>query len=454
MKKINVKLIAVILQLTLAISVVAMSSYAWMVLSNNPAAEGIQITIGGGNTILVAADLTEEVDGITYHYPDAFRDSLNFTQHESYSYLNDLSGLTPVSTADGLSWFIPEYYDLSDQEVQDGTILSGTMKSIQEFTVDDLLKYANLSSGEAQLAADGSYIYLDFWVVSPGQDYALRVSTSTGEDESGSYAIDLMQAFEIDGGYTLADDGSDATACVRVGFLVNPDEIIDNTMLYYQSSATYSNQYTKLRGSYIEPNGGSYVYSSRYRFTIYEPNGDGHFSGAEVEDGTYVITKPIGLVDGIVSYANIQDRLTVQTGSGWSVAESGTGTKIEQMFQTALLGSSLQGLTDPLEITRLFYNDYLGGQVDPYVTNGLFVKSTETLYTLAENNATGAEYLSGNYVAGATNDVYIVKLEKNVPQRIRLFIWLEGEDVDCINSASASSFAIQIELAGSNADEE
>ena len=61
--------------------------------------------------------------------------------------------------------------------------------------------------------------------------------------------------------------------------------------------------------------------------------------------------------------------------------------------------------------------------------------------------------MSGDYIAGATDDVYIVKLEKNVPQRIRLFIWLEGEDVDCVNSASASAFAFRIELAGSNADD-
>ena len=45
-------------------------------------------------------------------------------------------------------------------------------------------------------------------------------------------------------------------------------------------------------------------------------------------------------------------------------------------------------------------------------------------------------------------EYYIVKLEKNVPQRIRMFVWLEGQDVDCALSAFADSLALGLELAG------
>ena len=62
------------------------------------------------------------------------------------------------------------------------------------------------------------------------------------------------------------------------------------------------------------------------------------------------------------------------------------------------------------------------------------------------------EFLGPVYTANATDDVYIVRLEKNVPQRIRMFVWMEGQDADCVNSAEASSFAFRIELAGSHAD--
>jgi len=42
-------------------------------------------------------------------------------------------------------------------------------------------------------------------------------------------------------------------------------------------------------------------------------------------------------------------------------------------------------------------------------------------------------------------------LEKNIPQRIRMFIWLEGQDPDCIGFADSVPFAIGLELAGGRA---
>ena len=51
---------------------------------------------------------------------------------------------------------------------------------------------------------------------------------------------------------------------------------------------------------------------------------------------------------------------------------------------------------------------------------------------------------------GATEDTYIVRLEKNVPQRIRMFVWLEGQDVDCVNLERVINIALSIELAGAH----
>lgn len=448
MKKIYTKLIVVTLELLLAVSVAMMSSYAWMVLSSNPAVEGFQIAIGGGNTILVAADLHKEVGGKVYHYPDAFRDTLNIGQHESYRYLSQLGGLTPVSTADGMNWFLPTYYDLTDEEVLDGQIPSGTMKDISEFILDDDLNYANLTDSDMNLAEDGSYMYLDFWVVSPGEDYTLRVSA--GETVSGSFAVDLPRAKQTQDGYTLVTDDSRAASCIRLGFLANPDDITDNTMLVYQNQPSFSQRYRKLRGGYAEP-GGSRVDSDNYRFTVYEPNGDAHFGQTAVEDGRYVVTEPIGLVDGQVRKVSVRDRLTVQKHSTWAQSPVGAGTQLEQRFQTALMDPKYQRLSAG-ELTQKFYNEYLNDQVSPYVERGTFVRSTRNLYNAALNGVVWEEFLAEGFTAGATDDVYIVKLEKDVPQRIRLFIWMEGEDVDCVNGAMASDLAFRIELAGSNLD--
>lgn len=446
MKRMYTKLIVVIMELLLAVSVVVMSSYAWMVLSSNPAVEGVQITIGGGNTILVAADLQKEVGGVVYHYPDAFQDTLNLAQHKSYQYLHQLVGLTPVSTADGINWFLPTYYDMTDEAVQDGQVPSGTLKDISEFILDDNLSYANLTGDDAGPAGEGGYMYLDFWVVSPGVDYTLRVST--GEDGDGSFAIALPRAVETEDGYTLVSDGGSAASCVRMGFLVNPDDLIDNTMNVYQNEPSFSQRYKKLRGSYAEA-GGPRVYSNEYRFIVYEPNGDVHFDPAEA--GSYVLTEPIGFVDGRVKALSIQDRLTVQKRSVWTNSPVGAGTQLEQRFQMALMDPKYQKLSAE-EVTQKFYKDYLSNQVSPYVERGAFVRNTQNLYNAAINGVVWEEFLAEGFTAGATDDVYIVELEKDVPQRIRLFIWMEGEDVDCVNSAIASAFAFRIELAGSNMD--
>ena len=67
-----------------------------------------------------------------------------------------------------------------------------------------------------------------------------------------------------------------------------------------------------------------------------------------------------------------------------------------------------------------------------------------------QNQEVSQEHLAFKDTATATDDVYITTLQKDVPQRIRMFIWLEGQDADCANHALSSTFAVNIELAGSN----
>lgn len=449
MRKIYMKLVAMSLALILSITVVAMSSYAWLVLSDSPTVSGIQVAIGGGNTILVAPDVTQVVDGKTYHYPGYFSDTLNFSQYSAYDYLRELGGLTPVSTADGVNWYLPAYYDTTDSRVQLGQVPSGELKDVSQFRLDDYLNYANLKATEQEKLSEGSYIYLDFWVVSPGSNYTLRVST--GDDTGGSFLIDLMEpVLRGDEGtdYVLGQsEGLSAAACARVGFLVSPDRVTDNTMGYYQNTPAYDSRYTQLRGWYQEKDSEP-TYGS-YRFTIYEPNADLHPMTPSM-NGSYVITNPLAKVRGAASEVDVSGQLTVQKASSWAQALTGTGTAIEQRFQAALLGMNVQGKSAQ-EVGEAFYGGYLQGQIAPYVQTGAFIKRTSELYKF--NGIVSAEQLAALDSAGATDDVYIMELERNVPQRIRMFIWLEGQDMDCVNGLSTGSFALNIELAGSNMDE-
>lgn len=427
MKKVYLKLVAVVLILLLSLTVMATASYAWFVLSKNPAANGIQVTIGGGNTIRIAADITEVgEDGVTYHYPGEFDETLNFAYHDSYSYLSELGGLSPVSTADGLNWFVSTYINSRGELVS--------------CSLDKYLEYANLSADETDKISQGSYIYLDFWVVSPGSDYKLRVSTN--KEDGGSFVIDLLEPTqEEDGGYTLTGGISSTAASVRVGFMASPVQVTDNSMVYYQASKFFDTQYAQLRGVYQEPDYDYTMYGEPSYFTIYEPNGDAHPTGA-AEEGSYVATYPIGWVDDSFAQVSVMDRLTVQLTNRWSDAENGDGTAIEQHFQAAILGVNLEG-KEISDISYAFYSQYLQGLVAPYVDMGEFIENTSDL-----SDTVSAQEMAQLDTAGATEDVYIIELERNVPQRIRMYIWLEAMDVDWDDQNAASGFALNIELAG------
>lgn len=439
-KQIVRKLTAAVLALLVTVTMVVTVTYAWTTLSGNPVAEGLHISIGGGNTILVAADIAETVDGVTYHYPAAFSNTLQFNQHPSYQYLNELSGLSPVSTADGYHWYIPTYYDLDDEEVINGEAVVGQLKGIEAFELDTTREYANRTDGS------GGYVMLDFWVVSPASDYTLRLST--GDDSGGSFLVELLNAESADkdadgqdDGYTLREADGHAAASARVGFLVNTQRVLDDSVLYYHNSSARSADYTCLNGYYPEID---IWYNDLYTFTIYEPNGDFHPDGT---NGVYLPTYPLAH-DGYTAVpADIHKRLTVQFTNTWH-------TQSQELLaidlQNALAGKDVASAE---EAEDALYRNYLQMQLSSYIQKGKFVQSTEALYEALSNGQVSADALHMLPTAGATDDVTIVNLEKNVPQRIRMFVWLEGQDADCTDEVRARDFALSIELAGSRKDE-
>lgn len=441
------KLIATALALVLSVTMIVTMSYAWMTLSSSPIAEGMQITIGGGNTILIAADQTKVLDGKTYHFPGAFSPTLNFHQLQAYSYLSEVGNLSPVSTADGVHWFIPDYYDATDTAVLNGNAVVGQLKPTSQFALDTQLAYGNLSKDDAR----GGYVYLDFWAVSPGTDYYLRISQ--GDANGGSYVLELMEPKSVDAdgdgtddSYALVTTSGKAASTVRVGFLANEDFVTDDTMLYYQNTPAYRSQYTKLKGVYHNA-GDPMWYSASYQFTIYEPNGDLHPGG---DSGVYRATYPLGYQNnGLATPTDISDRLTVQLTNRFK-STSDTGVPLDELFQTAILGKTFHSLE---EVKTAFYHTYLQEQLMPYVEKGKFLESTAALYSYCRNDSlVDANELASLSTAGATTDVTIVKLEKNVPQRIRMFVWLEGQDPDSVNGMEALDLALSIELAGSQID--
>lgn len=448
------KLLTAVLLLVTAVVMVVSTSYAWLTISNNPVAQGIQIAVAGSHTILVAPDMTYAQDGRVYHYPGTFAENLNFGQHDQYAYLQDAAGLTPVSTADGMTWYLPTYYQKGDAAVQAGQAIAGELRPTTEFQPDRYLAYANIPADQEEDVQQGSYLYLDFWVVSPADGYKLRVST--GAEGNGSYAIDLLQPEAVtaeDGQvtYALTKENALASASMRVGFLINEDTAADESMRQYMQSPGFNESYHCLQGVYSEPGMGR-VNVRPNRFTIYEPNGDRHpvsvvdKNGSLITDGQYSITDPLGAGGRPTS---VQDRLSVQLANRWHTADN--ETMIAQIFRTFIAGKNLTGETAQT-LKNEFYTDWLQYQLYPYITKGSFITRTADLYTAAGYSGVVQEQDAAVLDrSGATDDVHMTTLEAGVPQRIRMFIWLEGQDVDCINAATTGSFALSVELAGSNA---
>lgn len=429
-KKAYIKIACTAAALLCAMAMIVMSSYAWLTASTSPVAEGIQVAVGGGSTILLAPDVVNDEGK---HYPGAFGATLR---------LDDLldtdaySGLTPVSTADGLSWYLPVYYTENDPEVLARTAKAGDLKPYDQFLCDETLTYANLSAGDEK-AAKGSYLYVDFWVVSPGSRYELRVSTSDDASGAGSYVVDMPQVVETEVGFAMQTPEYPASESLRVGFLVNQNAAAESAAAYAANGG--DQRYTKLMGDYQKAGEQVQPAFSYNTFHIYEPNGSSHT--AQRETG-YIATYPLGRNGTSVTGIPVGGKLSVQMASQWEK------NKVNDLFTASVQQAQATGTATAADVQAQLYKT-LAGRSD-YVNKGQFIQNTGKLYeNLGQDGTVSQDTLEQMPKAGANESNSIVTLERNVPQRIRMFIWLEGQDADCVSGASVSGFAMRIELAGS-----
>lgn len=463
MKKNHIlKLTALALMVIMSLTVAVTSTYAWLTMSSSPVLEGLRVTVGGDNTIKVAADISAKTeDGTTVHYPAAFTEHLNLSLYSQYEYLVKLAGLSPVSTADGVNWFLPTYYKSSDLEVQNGNAAAGTIRPVQDFERDTALQHANLT--ELADSRAGHYAYFDLWVMSPSGDCDLRVATGTDpDDDSGSYVIALPDLSKgADGSFALNENASSVAASARVGFLVNTTPLSGESGTTALLSAISENSntggsYNSLRGVYAEKGSSTQNFHGSESFVIYEPNADCH--PGSTSDGGYIATYPVGADEnGKGKEQSVFTNLTVQKQSTWKTDGTGKSLLAGQLeaalfqFKTQLSEEKMNALTAE-QAAELFYAKYLQGQYSFLVQKGHFFPNSAALSTGIDPNTrsiAGAEL--GTYkTAGATEDAVIVRLERNVPQRIRVFIWLEGQDADCTGAAENLRFAVNLQLAGAN----
>lgn len=455
------KLISIGIMLVVSLCLVTVTSYAWLTMSDNPVATGIQVSVGGSNTIKLAADIsTVTEDGQVLHYPAFFSETL--TLNEEADYLP----LSPVSTADGINWYFPKEIKKENAAYTPGIeIREESSLQKDEFVHDDKLEYANIDAGQ-DTEVKGSYMYFDFWVVSPQENCELRVSV--GQDGSGSYVINLPTVVKTEDSYQLDISNNEPSTYARVGFLVNSDVQTNDSMNEYVQQPQYMDIYKKLRGIYQEKGESASQYNRLTSYTIYEPNGDSHPSAASsdvytniglknmtLKDGEYVITSPISRVNGAHIATEAQSYLAVQKTSRWAMSDE-SESFLQQHFEAFLLqlGDKADKCTEE-ELMNRFYENWIQQNCAYYLNLGQFIPNSSLLYSQAKGDLGIYRYVKEESLAklgtsGATDDAVIAYLEKNVPQRIRMYVYLEGQDVDCISNADVNSLIVHLELAGSN----
>ena len=452
------KLIAAVALVMLAIILIMVGTYAWFVASANPDIGGMQLNVGASNTIKIAADQTQtDENGNVVHYPGAFASSLSFADKSTYqSLMRNMQALIPVSTSDGLHWFAPVYDKLSN-----GGAITG-------YTVDTTLTQANLT-GENDDTTHGHYVYMDFWLVAPDEDYTIRVSTSPArerETDAGSFVlaiprihVDIPESDDEDPTFSMTVERMQAEASLRVGFLVNEDEYPDAARLFAGSE-----DYDIFHGSYQEKGEAlSEAYASD--FTIYEPNADLHPKNETLE-GKYCITRPLIGTDGTT--ADISAIVTPQKKSDWTtdnVTDEEYPSRLEEQLRAAVQYARNNGLLDWIEyrddpeimlamaavaadqMTNYLMGDYLQWQLAGVVNSGMF--ASRTFYT-GESDASEPIDMASVGDGAVTEDVSIVTLRAGEPQRVRMYIWLEGQDIDCVPDGSVRNLVLNIELAGAS----
>ena len=419
MKKQAAKLYIAGAALVLALVLLASATFAWFTISTNPEIKSMEVSLYSKQTLLLSSD------------------NLTYSQNIDLSSLfKDFAPLHPVSTLDGINWFIPTYNN------------NGVINDPSDFILDDTLAYANVltvtTGGTPLTGTDltnaenrGYYVYADFWMQTEEESVDVRLSVpsltsnlDTWEIDQGTYGSYVLPGFvstATDGGTTVTVDDNKCQNSMRIGFLID------------------SNKDGK--------------FTSADPFYIYEPNADARSSvqkpGSDFYDETYFVDED----DEVYVSGFTYDQATYASASGKYyltlpiVKDSETGkgrvATVSEIDTSRLLIQKQSAWKTGTAFTNSFttYNKITSNAV---ATFGRFLDPADYYtatgeYTPAYNTPVDVSSISGTIGSGA-----IVRLTSYSPVKVRMFVWIEGQDVDCWNDIAGGSFYINLELAGAN----
>ena len=103
--KMRPKLIAAAAMLIIALVLLVATSLAWFTISTNPEISGFNVNLYSARTVLLSLD------------NETYTEALDLSEK-----FNKLAPLKPVSTVDGLNWFLPTYDNITGELLMTVTV--------------------------------------------------------------------------------------------------------------------------------------------------------------------------------------------------------------------------------------------------------------------------------------------------------------------------------------------
>ena len=376
--KVN-KLILSGIGLLLSVLLVSASTYAWFAISTNPEVTGITVSIADATGFL------------------PFQFSLN--GESSWTTTLDLSSgmdadnvLRPISTYDGVNWFIPTYNAIG--------AVSG-FSHIPESMVEG---YCNTNDSDTNY-----FVYQDIYVrtvSTEANSFSVRLSnplaTSDLQDEEnyGTYVLSNPQK-DSDGNIVL----DDAMTVLRIGFQVYDDVVTVD-----------------------EDGNETTTYVKESTFYIYEPNAD-----ARSDD----------LTDMLGDTVNDQVQYIYEEGETTSTAEK---------YSDNYSDGAVYDTQVPIEADNVngFVLKTVGDDTDTVLIQQKESSwDTDALKDASTYDSTYIETI-GDFIGDVPEMTTITIGEVKM---IRIYFWLEGQDIDCWNQIVEGNLFANLEFTGTAVEE-
>lgn len=381
------KLLTATFSLIIAIVLLSMGTFAWYTLSQNPEVSGISVSFN--------SDGKEWPFEVSQDYGTAGE---NATWGKIlYIDLDKTEGiLRPISTYDLINWYVPEYS------------MDGSVNNLSRVSMTDI---ANKPYVEGEESQDGNYIvYKDIWVRTRDADnsYDLRLNNPAkdpsskkpiideGETNFGTYVLWTPTWDDEENKLKLQDD---LMSTIRIGFQVFPEGSEDETQA---------------------------------KVFIYEPNCNLH--------------------NGLGSEANLQSEVYYVYG---------TGADAKQIGQYSL-GSNATVTNVPKKNGTSY--TMVSQMVENTGANHYVIRQKKSSWNTASfTSVNDIQDINSNYIkeigdfinasGSVINAPYsglpsMATIDKGHPRHIRIFFWIEGQDVDCWNQVSGGTMFANFEFRG------